>query len=162
MVDVEAWYRKYGESVYRRCLRLSRDQARAWDLTQEVFLRAHRYGESFRGQSSPLSWLLTIGDRCFFDSLRAQRNTDPLPTDEVEAFVTEETDEVETVFARQDLVARLLARTPADVRQMVVLRYFDELGLDQIASRLDVNERTVRRKLERFLVNARKFARRAL
>jgi RNA polymerase sigma-70 factor (ECF subfamily) len=158
LVDVEAWYRQYGESVYRRSLRLSRDPTRAWDLTQEVFLRAHRYGDSFQGDSSPLAWLGTICDRCFFDSLRSNRNTDPLPVEEVEAFVAEQTDGAERVFARQDLVARLLTRAPKDVRQMVVLRYFDELGLDQIAAQLGVNERTVRRKLERFLINARKFA----
>ncbi len=161
MVDVEIWYRRYGESIFRRCMRLTRDETRALDLTQEVFLRAHRYQASYRAEASPLAWLCTITDRCFFDALRRDKRNEPVDPDEVEAFVRDETDGADKVFARQDLVARLLARAPKDVRQMVVLRYFDELGLEQIAERLDVNERTVRRKLERFLVNARKYARRS-
>lgn len=160
MVDVEVWYRQYGESIFRRCLRLTRDEARALDLTQEVFLRAHRYADSYRAEASPLAWLCTIADRCFFDALRRERRTEPLDPDEVEAFVRDETEGADTSFARQDLVARLLARASKDVRQMVTMRYFDELGLEQIAERLGVSERTVRRKLERFLAKARKYARR--
>lgn len=161
MVDVGVWYRRYGESIYRRCLRLTRDETRALDLTQEVFLRAHRYQASYRAEASPLAWLCTIADRCFFDALRREKRNEPVDPEEVEAFVRDEIDGTDKVFARQDLVARLLSRAPGDVRQMVILRYFDELGLEQIAERLGVNERTVRRKLERFLVNARKYAHRS-
>ncbi|MBN2498489.1 MAG: RNA polymerase sigma factor [Deltaproteobacteria bacterium] len=155
-VDIEAWYRRYGESVHRRCLRLCRNPTQALDLVQETFLRAHRYRRSFRAESSPLTWLFTIADRCFFDTLRKKQ---PIACEDVESFVREEESGAELVFTRHDLVARLLARAPGDVRQIVVFRYFDELELQQIADRLGVNERTVRRKLERFLSRARKFAR---
>lgn len=160
MVDVEVWYRRYGESIFRRCLRLTRDETRALDLTQEVFLRAHRYSASYRAEASPLAWLCTIADRCFYDALRREKRTEPVDPEEVEAFVRDETEGADRAFSRHDLVARLLARAPEDVCQMVTMRYFDELGLDQIAAQLGVNERTVRRKLERFLVNARKYVRR--
>jgi RNA polymerase sigma-70 factor (ECF subfamily) len=160
VVDVEVWYRQYGESIFRRCLRLTRDETRALDLTQEVFLRAHRYQASYRAEASPLAWLCTIADRCFFDALRREKRSEPVDPEEVEAFVQDETEGADKVFSRHDLVARLLERAPKDVRRMVTLRYFDELGLEEIAERLGVNERTVRRKLERFLVNARKYARR--
>jgi RNA polymerase sigma-70 factor (ECF subfamily) len=122
-----------------------------------VFVRAHRYRKSFRGDASPLAWLFTIADRCFFSSLR--RNA-PIPTDEVEEFVDAEREGADVVFQRHDLVARLLGRAPRDVRQIVVLRYFDELTHVEIAARLGVNEKTVRRKLEKFLVYARRRARR--
>lgn len=157
-VDVEAWYRRYGESVYRRCLRLTRSPTTALDVTQEVFLRAHRYGSSYRGEVSPLSWLLTIADRCSFDALR---RGEPIDSDEVEAFVREEQEGVDVVFGRHDLVTKLLAHVADDVRRIVTLRYFDELNHDQIAERLGVNEKTVRRKLDGFMEQARKFVRRA-
>ncbi len=65
------------------------------------------------------------------------------------------------MFQRHELVAKLLARAPKDVRQIVVHRYFDELDYQQIADRLGINEKTVRRKLAKFLDFARKYARRA-
>ena len=150
-MDIEDWYRRYSDSVYRRCVRLCRNEAQAWDLTQEVFLRVHRYQHSFRGESSPLTWLFTLADRCFFDSLRRVR---PLPLDGLAAFVQEEREGFEGRFARHELVARLLSRCAPDLRAIVVHRYFDELDLQTIAERLGVNERTVRRKLDRFLARA--------
>ena len=58
----------------------------------------------------------------------------------------------------RDTVRDLLANEckPEDVRDIVVLRYFDELELEEIAERQGINERTVRRKLEAFLEGARK------
>ena len=121
-------------------------------------MRAHRYRKTFRGDSSPLAWLFTITDRCFFDLIR--KKVEPVSNNEVENFIRDEQEGAETVFLRHDLVAKLLARAPKDVRQIVIHRYFDELEHKQIATRLNINEKTVRRKLEKFLVTARKFSRR--
>ena len=155
-MDLDDWYRRYAESIYRRCLRLCRDEQQAHDLAQEVFLRAHRYRESYRGDAAPLTWLLKLADHCFFDTL-----SKPAPTSrqELESFVRGEELGFEGDFMSHDLVARLLSRSADDVRAIVVHRYFDELELDAIAERVGLNERTVRRKLLRFLENARKLAR---
>lgn len=155
-MDIEGWYQRYGESVYRRCLRLCRDRSQALDLTQEVFLRAHRYRDSYRGDATPLAWLFRLSDRCFFDSIRKPA---PLTLDEVRAFTAGERDGGEREFGDHDLVLRLLTRSAEDVRAIVMLRYFDELDLETIAERLGLNERTVRRKLQRFLEHAEKLAR---
>ena len=156
-VDLESWYRRYGESVYRRCLRLCRDEHQAIDLTQEVFLRAHRYRDSYRGEASPMTWLFTLADRCFFDAAAKQR---PQPrAAELESFLAAERAGHDHAFEQHDLVIRLLARSPEDVRAIVLHRYFDEMDLATIADRLGINERTVRRKLERFLEQAERLAR---
>jgi RNA polymerase sigma-70 factor (ECF subfamily) len=155
-VDIEGWYERYGESVYRRCLRLCRDRSQALDLTQEVFLRAHRYRDSYRGEATPLAWLFRLADRCFFDSIR---RPPMLELDKVIAFVAHEREGVDLAFDDHDLVLRLLTRASEDVRVIVMHRYFDELDLAAIALRLGVHERTVRRKLERFLEQAEKLAR---
>lgn len=152
-VDVGVWYRRYGEAVFRRCMRLAGDRARALDLTQEVFLRAHRFKDSYRGDASPLGWLFSITNRCFYDSLRKEERIDKR---QLEAFLRDEQEGFEVAFSRHALVAKLLSRVPDDVRDIVVYRYFDELDLNEIASRLNVNERTVRRKLQRFFDDARK------
>jgi RNA polymerase sigma-70 factor (ECF subfamily) len=154
-VEIECWYRRYSESVYRRCLRLCRDEHLALDLVQEVFLRAHRYRASYRGEASPLTWLFKLADNCFFDTLQKPM---PVLRNEIEQFLQHEQDGFEHSFVSHDLVVRLLSRSDADVRAIVLHRYFDELELDAIAARLGLNERTVRRKLLRFLASARKLA----
>jgi len=98
-MDLAAWYRSHGESVFRRCRRLSNSDEQARDLMQEVFLRAHKYKKTYKG-GSPLSWLLTIADRTAYDAMT----------------------------------------------------------YDDIAHELSLNEKTVRRSLDKFLIHARAFS----
>lgn len=156
IVDIEAWYRRYGQRVYRRCLRMTRDEAQAWDLTQETFLKAHRRIGQFHGTASPLGWLYQIANRAFLDILRKK---EPVVGLEVMELVRDETEGHDVAFARHDLVVRLLRCAPKDVREIVLHRYFDEMENIQIAELMGINEKTVRRKLERFFASAKKFAR---
>src|SRR4051794_24235086 len=66
------WYENHGYLVHRRCLRLLGSVAEADDALHEVFLRAHRYGDTLRA-SDPLSWLYKLGDRYCLDLLARQR-----------------------------------------------------------------------------------------
>lgn len=150
--DLDAWYRAYGEAVFRRCRRFVRSDAAAMDLVQDTFLRAHRYRASYRGGSA-LSWLLTIADRASLDVLKKSRDTVSL--DEVEAFLDDESGQRAGAVGHRDLVRRLLGRADERTARIVIMRYFDELGLEEIAASLDLNERTVRRSLEAFLADAR-------
>jgi RNA polymerase sigma factor (sigma-70 family) len=97
-----------------------------------------------------------LHEGCFFDSIR---RPPALALDEVLSFVASERDGAEREFVDHDLVLRLLSRSPEDVQAIVMHRYFDELELQAIARRLGLNERTVRRKLQRFLEHAEKLAR---
>ncbi len=153
-VDINGWYQQYGEPVFRRCMRIVGEESLAMDLMQETFLRAHKYQSSYRGPS-PLGWLLTIADRTSLTSLKS-RPTVATP-DEVQRFLETEADPKEP-FVHHRLVAALLARADDRTREIVMHRYFDELELQDIADRLNVNERTVRRKLELFLDEARRYA----
>jgi RNA polymerase sigma-70 factor (ECF subfamily) len=155
-VDLHVWYERYGEAVFRRCLRIVGDEALAMDLLQETFLRAHKYRASFKGASA-LSWLLTIADRTSLTALGARPRVSS--AEEVERFLETEADPKEP-FTQHRLVAELLTRADERTRAIVMHRYFDELELEDIARRLDVNERTVRRKLEQFLADSRRFVER--
>jgi RNA polymerase sigma-70 factor (ECF subfamily) len=154
-VDINGWYRQYAEAVFRRCRRIVAEEALAMDLMQETFLRAHRYQHSYRGPSA-LSWLLTIADRASLTALKARPElTTP---QQVQRFLEDEADPRSPPFEHHRLVATLLQRADERTRAIVMHRYFDELELQEIADRLDVNERTVRRKLELFLDGARRYA----
>jgi RNA polymerase sigma-70 factor (ECF subfamily) len=58
--------------VWRFCAHLA-DRARAADLTQETFLRAIPSLKRFRGDSTVMTWLLTIARRVVVDELRRER-----------------------------------------------------------------------------------------
>jgi RNA polymerase sigma factor (sigma-70 family) len=155
----EGYYRRYGEAVFRRCRRLLGDEALAWDMTQEVFLRAHAHLQQVRSASSPLSWLLTVADRQCFSVLR-RRRTEASGALALQApgpgFATAPDDALERLLVDADLVRHVLAHCPEDVQRIVAHRFLDELEQEQIAARLDVSRKTVQRKLQAFLDTARR------
>lgn len=58
--DMDAFgeiYRRYHRIVYSLCLRMTRNQAEAEDLTQEVFLKIFRKLASFRGEAALATWI---------------------------------------------------------------------------------------------------------
>lgn len=156
--QTEGYYRRYGEAVHRRCLRLLGDEALAWDSTQEVFLRVHANLKPLRAADSPLSWLLTVADRQCFSVLRRRRTeashalTQLAPPD---AHASPEA-ALERLLVDADLVRRVLAHCPEDVQRIVAHRFLDELEQEQIATLLDVSRKTVQRKLQTFFDTARR------
>ena len=81
---VESWVDEHSNDLYRfACLRV-RDSLVAEDLVQETFLAALKAFDSFRGDSSPRTWLIgllrhKIADH--FRSLHRQRKVEDASTD---------------------------------------------------------------------------------
>ena len=155
--QIEAWYRQFGEAVHRRCTRILGEEALAWDATQETFVRAFKGLDRFRGDSSPLTWLFTIADRrCF--SILAQRRSLQTRTDRAAEESNNEPPprSMEAVLLQADMLRRVLSRIDDDLRQIVVLRFLDDLDQEEIASILGISRKTVHRKLADFQKSARK------
>jgi RNA polymerase sigma-70 factor (ECF subfamily) len=150
-IDFDAWYRSHAPAIYRRGQRFFADDALAWDLVQDTFVRARTYAHGYRG-GSPLSWLLTIADRIALDRLRANKRREAQPLDDVE-LADNTPDALEHLGSQQrHALVRAVINT-LDERSALILvrRFFDEMSIVDIASELDVNERTVRRSLEQSL-----------
>src|SRR4051812_50160766 len=80
--DLRELYTRYGGSVYGRCLFLLKERSKAEDAMQDVFAKAlgsardgsGRVGPAaFRGESSPLTWLMTIATNHCLNLIRAER-----------------------------------------------------------------------------------------
>lgn len=157
-LETETWFRQYGESVHRRCLKIMRNEAEAWDITQDVFVRAHRNAAALKDQKAVLSWLLTIADRCCFTCLRKNRTAVRRESHfELESGGPElARNHLEAAVTNQRTVIKLLARFPNDIQQIVALRYLDELELEEIAILLGYSAKTVKRRLDKFLKKSKR------
>ncbi len=142
--EVASLYERFGYAVLRRCRRLTRDEAAAEDLLQDVFVRVLRYGDGFNGTSA-LAWLHRIADRACLDRLGRERprpgaggngapepagGNGPLPAPEAAL-----------------LLAELLRQLPQALRQVAILHYVDDMDQLEIAAALDCSTMTVRRRL---------------
>jgi RNA polymerase sigma-70 factor (ECF subfamily) len=129
------------------------DDAR--DATQETFLAAFRNLRGFRGEAKVSSWLHRIAvNQCITRQRRAKVRSETALEDEAEknAAVFALPAEVSPARAAEhrevsSAVRKAVCALPADLRQVVVMKEFEELTFQEISDVLDVPLSTVKSRL---------------
>jgi RNA polymerase sigma-70 factor (ECF subfamily) len=111
----------------------------AEEAVQETLIRAWRYFPTFRGDSSPMTWLIAICRRVVIDLAGKERRHEQLPDDVVDA-----SDRFAGV-AELDLLHQL----PLAQREIIVLCGLLGLAYEEAADTLGVPVGTVRSRLSR-------------
>jgi len=140
-------FERYRDRVYSIALHYLRgDAAAAKDMTQEVFVRAFRAAPSFQGTARLSTWLYRIAANACIDELRRRRRL--VLFGDVPPVLHPTVAAVEPQDLDADVAAALRRLTPK-LRMAVLLRYFDDLSYDEIASALDCTTGTVASRLNR-------------
>jgi RNA polymerase sigma-70 factor (ECF subfamily) len=127
----------------------------ARDATQETFLSAFRNLRGFRGEAKVSSWLHRIAvNQCITRQRRAKVRGETALEDEAEkdAAVFASPAEVSPArFAEHQEVSfavrKAVSALPAELRQVVVMKEFEELTFQEISEVLDVPLSTVKSRL---------------
>ena len=151
MDGFEEIVREQQKRVYNLCLRLCGDPDDAFDLSQEVFLKAWRGWEGFRGDSSVYTWLYRLAVNTCNDFLRKKaRRGDTLPLDDTP--LPDARFEPALALERKELARALeeaLKQLPPGHREILALRETAELSYREIAALLGIEEGTVKSRLAR-------------
>lgn len=131
-------FASYYERVGRWCFRFTGDRESAADLAQEVFLKAHRHLESFRGTSQFGTWLYSIVRNEALN--RAKRTAAPAESEEALIEVPSLEPGPEELASRSS-TSRRLDRFLNDTldeteRTVFTLHYGDDVPLDAITRML--------------------------
>lgn len=110
------------------------------DLVQETFLRAWRGWDGFDGRASRSTWLVRIAIHAATDYLRRKRPE--ANAAEVERAAAPPVDGVAKTAVRDALLA-----LSTELRATVVLFYFEEMSVAEVAAVLDVPVGTVKSRL---------------
>lgn len=150
----------YREPVYLMLLRMTHSPVEADDLTIETFGKAFCQLNTYTPKSSFSTWLFAIASNRGIDHIRRRHmetvslsslsvnNEDeqfeyPMPSDAP-------TPEEEMMTAqRSDLMREVVQQLKPRYRQIVELRYFDELSYEEIAQRLQQPLGTVKIQIRR-------------
>ena len=154
---LEELVRQYEKRVYAVALRSSGSPEDAADITQEVFLRAWRSIESFRGDSGFSTWLFRITMNLCVDHARhknAQPQTQPLVVGEEDAErpIPDTAPTPEEHLENSELgreLAAALDEVSEEHRRIVLLRDVSGLSYTEIAEVLEISEGTVKSRLSR-------------
>jgi RNA polymerase sigma-70 factor (ECF subfamily) len=139
-------YRRHHGAVRGFLARLLRDAQAAEDVLQETFLRVHLH----RGRHDPSlpfrPWLFRIARNLGLNALEARKPTGRSPGDAVAA-----NDAVPVAAARResrDATREALDALPDEMRALLIQRHGLGMTLDELASSWELNERTIRTRLQ--------------
>ncbi len=151
--------------IFRFLLASTRDVDLAETLTQECFLKAHRNWARFRGESSPMTWLMRIAINLEKDHWRNRRlqfwrktQTNAVDLDEASEWLPSDERSAEQQVLAKEQVARVwkaLSRLSDRQRSIFLLRFVEERELSEIAQATGLSEGTVKAHLSRALGKVR-------
>jgi len=162
--EFDALVRRHQRRVHRVLLMLLRDPDEADNLTQECFLRAYQSMGSFRGECSLETWLLRIASNLARDHVRNRRTgfwKRVLGFGEDDSWAqtvpTKEASPEQTVLAREEVRAVWEAANSLSQQQraVFVLRFVEDMELNEIATVLGLQVGTVKTHLFRALQSVR-------
>lgn len=135
----------YQTPLLRMCYLYLHDAQLAEDAVQETFIKAVRSLERFRGEASMKTWLTRIAMRTCCDMRRGSwfRRMDRRITPEMLPEPQTETsaDEAELTAAVMNL--------PKREREVILLYYYQDMNVNEVADALGVTQPTVSYRLRR-------------
>lgn len=139
------WVAQYQRPLLTLCYTYLHDRQLAEDAVQETFLRAYRAMETFRGESTAKTWLTKIAvnicrdtrKRAWFSHENRRVTPEDVPT-AVEGFRQEAAD-----------LAAAIKRLPDKYKEVILLYYYQEMTMPEIAAALEVTSSTVSRRIQK-------------
>ena len=148
----EALFNKYEKQVYRTAYLITGDREEAKDVLQEVFVAVWKWRHTYNPQKGEFAtWLhrITLNKcskkrrkrRVIFSSLEEEENIGYYPN-------TENLPE-DIIISREEYERLMKALSSLDTkhRSVLVLRFFNELSYDQIASIVGISLGTVKSRI---------------
>ncbi len=134
--------------VYSIAWQFLRDRAGAEELAQDVFLQLHKNWDKIESPAHLVYWLRRVATHRAIDTARKRKTHAETSLEETdEPTVLERVhDSLLTSYLR-----RMVASLPERQRSVIVLRYQEEMELEEIAKVLDMKVSTVKTQISRAL-----------
>ncbi len=150
---------RYQKPIYNLMFRLTGSYADSLDLAQETFIKAYEALHRFRQGRRFFPWLYSIGLNHGRNFLRRNRTVQVVAIDDWDAGsgLDHPGQEEENLCARIDAqdIHKALAQLPIDYREAVVLRYHEELSMEEIATALGISVSGAKMRIHRGLKKLR-------
>jgi len=144
------------DGLYGYAMVLSRDRTEAEDLVQETCFRAVKAIESLEPGSNAKSWLFTILRNIWLNQVRQRRAAPKIVELDVDentlGMAVEASKDPHALYVskvERDQVREAIQQLPEEFREIIMLREYEELSYQEIATLLDCPAGTVMSRLGR-------------
>ena len=144
-IDVQALYESHGPMVLRRCRSLLRDEDRALDAMQDVFVLLLR-NDARLVADAPASLLLRMATNVCLNRIRSTARK-PEDADEALLHRIAGDDGLESRSLARAALDRIFGREPESTRAMAVMHLVDGMTLEEVANEVGLSVSGVRKRL---------------
>lgn len=169
-VAFDVLLQRYESKVYSYIYYALKNEEEAQDLFQEVFMRIVSTIKSgrYNNMNKFASWLMRITHNQVIDYHRQSKSDKILSNDESEydlfndaSMAVDENREREMIDAQTlNEVKQLIAMLPESQREVVLMRFYEDLSFKEIAAKTNVSINTALGRMRYALINMRRLARR--
>lgn len=148
----DSLFLKHQDYVYNIVYGIIGKTEEARDITQEVFVQVFRSLPSFRRGSRFATWLYRIAVNRAVDAARSAKNRNWLPFVETLGGTPDPSDgPAQTALKTEDkgLVQQILMKIPVQHRDVLVLRYYQEMSVEEMAEVLGCSVSAAKVRLHR-------------
>ncbi|MCP3742619.1 RNA polymerase sigma factor SigW [Rossellomorea sp. BNER] len=149
----------YKDKVFQICFRMLGNRHEAEDISQEAFIRAYVNIETFNQNRKFSTWLYRIATNLCIDRIRKKKPDYYLDAEvsgtegltmysQVAADVQLPEDKVEEMELQESIQFEI-SKLPDKYRSVIVLKYIEELSLQEISEILDLPLGTVKTRIHR-------------
>jgi RNA polymerase sigma-70 factor, ECF subfamily len=144
-------YEAYSEAIYKHCFFRVYSQTRAEELVQETFMRVWQYLSQGKTVDNMRAFLYRVANNLIIDESRKKKEESlEILMEKSPAF--EPSYEGHKTIQQGVLVKEVIEKMkdlPPDYREILILRYIDDLDPKEIAQILDTNANNVSVKINR-------------
>ncbi|MEP6754298.1 MAG: RNA polymerase sigma factor [Chthonomonadales bacterium] len=145
-------FAKYQDYVYNIVFGILGKPDESQDVTADVFVTVFRSLKGFRRGSRFATWLYRIAVNRAVDSTRSARLRSWLPFDDATREIPDTADTPERVFDKKEsrgIVQKVLMKVPVKYRDILVLRYYQDLSIEEISEVLSCTISAAKVRLHR-------------
>lgn len=147
-MDIEQLIDTYSDYLYRIAFIYTKDRLAAEEVVQDVFLNYYHRSEQFKGDASLKTYLVKMTMNRSYDYLRSWKNKKHAFLE----FFQGTTKGTEQLYVEQELRAEITAAVltlPVKDREVLLLYYYEEMTVFEIADVLELAVSTVKSRLQR-------------
>lgn len=158
----ESLVRKYQKPIYYLCYRMTGAHQAADDLSQDVFIKAYFALSHFKEEMIFFSWIRKIAINRAINHLKVWKREKTLGVDEMRISQNPDAspqEMPEETYQRKQMVKtfkQALQNLSAEQRAIFVLKVYENLSYEQIATTLNIPQGTVMSRLSRARRNLKK------
>ena len=146
---------RYERQIFSMAYRLVGDYDEAADLAQEAFLRIYRMLDRYDSQKKFFSWMYRVAQNSCLNAL-SKRPGNVIPVERAEEYMAPADGanpaEPEQNYLNQELrqnIDQAIAELPENYRDVIYLRYIEDLSYQQIAETTGLPVSTIETRLFR-------------